>query len=1076
MAKQLSSLADFLNHGITPIIGRDSELEMCVQFWQQSFESSVLRAMVIRGEAGIGKSTVMEHTARRIEELGGITITVRLRPQSSLGLVTLLHDDILRNEHAMRLLRQTPSNSLSDIVEAIGRFARLRLTAVIIEDIHLLSGDSLRDFMVLLQSVADEPISIFCTVRPVDAPALGVLEPFKTNERSLQGLASDAVVTLCAELFGSVPQGTEAQLLKVTKGNPMVLKSALRNVIKQSGLREKSVGTWETTETFSSVLSRSTESLADGMAVHLTADDILVAQKLSRLGEAFSREAALFILENNNTALQQLIVKGIVSESVTSVTALSDAVSVYSVLAFTHSLIHSAFLDDAIPLLTPADTEVLLRLLIHKLPLYSFVPFTCLQTSIPHVQYWNDEWIDAMRAIGTIAYLVDTTPNWEHSLGIWECEHLLWTTAKQFTHERTARYAEVLATLDKLAIMVRKVHTPEFLNLAQYCITQTEDAISPHEAEYRLSAFSNYHQSLIRSGAQKTLQQCWDEVQELLQQYPVLQTSTVYTSYIHSMLFYGVQLPEHLVHDMIPVLEHAMNNLWQQLQPITPKQQIQYNRARTQLLLAHNTRTEYEQRKRDFAELSAQYIREMWFIPKCSAFLFDSFSANQIIANYSEWYKMYSLRNLHCGGLIAFYQASQILTGKNHNDVVEQIRTSHAGMPNPQAEWFANDVGNIVMLSLLLIGYYDVARSVQLEYVPQNDFLTAIWNIEVIEDVQQVLEIAHQIKNDSPQEIKTVADILTSIHHPEELQRVLTDYTKEYYETFFHTFGLSMMLNVLERFASTEVLKFLQPTLQPLLSNVRKKFEHEQLHVVMERWSGMYPRVFGSKESTQWKSSAKKIKLELEIGNTSVSSGKIHLRMFANISCSIPGVTERKTPQGARVKLLLGALVANLMRTTPLLADDFVRLVAEENVVDSDTRNIFNVALHRTRELIGKEAIITSDITPQLNRSLVTIDIVECMEHIALARTEIRRGNLYKSVQYVRQVLITWNGDVAFPTLYNPIFEQLREEFENTIRTVTITLLNALHREGDVETLRALQQQFLRCLPEDEEIQSMHIN
>ncbi|MBL7976371.1 MAG: hypothetical protein JNJ85_15745, partial [Candidatus Kapabacteria bacterium] len=554
------------------------------------------------------------------------------------------------------------------------------------------------------------------------------------------------------------------------------------------------------------------------------------------------------------------------------------------------------------------------------------------------------------------------------------------------------------------------------------------------------------------------------------------QTSTVYASYIHSMLFYGVQLSEDLVQGMIPVLEQTVTELWQQLQPITPKQQIQYNRARTQLLLAHNTRQEYEQRANDFRELSAQYIREMWFIPKCSAFLFDNFSANQIIANYSEWYKMYSLRNLHCGGLIAFYQASLILTGKKHEEIFLSIRTAYSGMAQPLADWFAIDVGNIVMFSLLLTGYYDTAKDLLNEYTPHDKFLNALWQVSVLNDISKVQEIANQIRNDSPQEVVFVADILNSIEDVKLLQEKFDEFKEFFYETFFHTFGLSMILNVLERFASTEVLKFLQPTLQPLLSNVRKKFEHEQLHVVMERWSGMYPRVFGSKESTQWKSSAKKIKLELETENTSVSSDKIHLRMFANISCSIPGVTERKTPQGARVKLLLGALVANLMRTTPLLADDFVRLVAEENVVDSDTRNIFNVALHRTRELIGKEAIITSDITPQLNRSLVTIDIVECMEHIALARTEIRRGNLYKSVQYIRQVLITWNGDVAFPTLYNPIFEQLREEFENTIRTGTITLLNALHREGDVETLRALQQQFLRCLPEDEEIQSIHIN
>jgi len=53
------NLLDFLNHGILPFVGRDSELERLVRFWSSTIDAGGLRTALLVGEAGIGKSRLV---------------------------------------------------------------------------------------------------------------------------------------------------------------------------------------------------------------------------------------------------------------------------------------------------------------------------------------------------------------------------------------------------------------------------------------------------------------------------------------------------------------------------------------------------------------------------------------------------------------------------------------------------------------------------------------------------------------------------------------------------------------------------------------------------------------------------------------------------------------------------------------------------------------------------------------------------------------------------------------------------------------------------------------------------------
>src|SRR5207237_2762318 len=178
----MHSLADFLNHGILPFTGRLKELEALAGFWRSTARSTGLRVATLTGEAGIGKSRLLESLLPLVAREGGVTIHAKLYPDSAASIAPLVCRALWKSASALRLMQQEPEESIHGAATALRRLARLRPLLLLLEDVHLLQGETLRELSMLLTSIADEPIAVLCAARSLDGGARGVLEPFLVSE------------------------------------------------------------------------------------------------------------------------------------------------------------------------------------------------------------------------------------------------------------------------------------------------------------------------------------------------------------------------------------------------------------------------------------------------------------------------------------------------------------------------------------------------------------------------------------------------------------------------------------------------------------------------------------------------------------------------------------------------------------------------------------------------------------------------------------------------------------------------------------------------------------------------------
>ena len=83
-------LADFLNHGLLPFVGRSEEIQRLVSFWHDTFNAHELRIALVVGEAGIGKSRLLEELLPRVIDAGGSVIQAKLVPGMVTSLIPLI--------------------------------------------------------------------------------------------------------------------------------------------------------------------------------------------------------------------------------------------------------------------------------------------------------------------------------------------------------------------------------------------------------------------------------------------------------------------------------------------------------------------------------------------------------------------------------------------------------------------------------------------------------------------------------------------------------------------------------------------------------------------------------------------------------------------------------------------------------------------------------------------------------------------------------------------------------------------------------------------------------------------------
>ena len=224
------------------MIGRDRELDAltAVVDGARSGSGAVL---LVRGEAGIGKSALLDWSAAHAARRGMATRRIAGSPAAEtapyVGLARLCapyaeYVAELPPAQARALdtaLQGAPGAAPGrlavgvGVVGLLGRAAEERPLLVLVDDAHWLDEESLETLLFAARRLTDDPVSIIAATRPGVQAAL---ERDDLPVLAVEPLGDDAAMALVAEAGGAMTGEARQRLIDAGAGNPLALLELTR--------------------------------------------------------------------------------------------------------------------------------------------------------------------------------------------------------------------------------------------------------------------------------------------------------------------------------------------------------------------------------------------------------------------------------------------------------------------------------------------------------------------------------------------------------------------------------------------------------------------------------------------------------------------------------------------------------------------------------------------------------------------------------------------------------------------------------------------------------------------------------
>ncbi|MFC9971585.1 ATP-binding protein [Spirillospora sp. NPDC127200] len=222
--------------------GRDAELATLDRLLQlaRAGRSGVL---VLRGEAGIGKTALLDHAAAsaadmRVLRATGVEYESAL-PYAGLHLLLRRHLDRVdalpeRQARALRDALALGDGAASPgdrflvglaVLTLLSDLAEERPLLCVVDDAHWLDSATAEALLFAVRRLEAEPIVVLLAVRDSDGPAADA-PAFAASglpELRLAGLPEDAAAGLLAERAAELPRHVRHEILTAAMGNPLAL-------------------------------------------------------------------------------------------------------------------------------------------------------------------------------------------------------------------------------------------------------------------------------------------------------------------------------------------------------------------------------------------------------------------------------------------------------------------------------------------------------------------------------------------------------------------------------------------------------------------------------------------------------------------------------------------------------------------------------------------------------------------------------------------------------------------------------------------------------------------------------------
>ena len=172
-----------------PIVGRERELAFLYDSWQRATRGDG-HVVLLAGEAGIGKSRLLEALAERVSEEPHRLLRCQCSPYHR-NSVLFPFKTLLR--HRLDISRDLPSQEnldrISRMLERVGRHARSS-TLLLAELLEVCSGDTLSSIEMTPNQRKEETLTILedLLMAPLDGPVLLLLEDAHWSDQTTQTL------------------------------------------------------------------------------------------------------------------------------------------------------------------------------------------------------------------------------------------------------------------------------------------------------------------------------------------------------------------------------------------------------------------------------------------------------------------------------------------------------------------------------------------------------------------------------------------------------------------------------------------------------------------------------------------------------------------------------------------------------------------------------------------------------------------------------------------------------------------------------------------------------------------------
>jgi len=1073
----MQTLVDLANHGILPFVGRRVECDHLIRFWRDTVDAQGLRALVVLGEAGVGKSRLAARVSEIVRQEKGAVIHARLYAESSTSLGPILAESVSSADVELQLVRVDPSGTINDVASALRRLCRLRPTLVIIEDVHLLDGEALRDASRLLAMLTDETLSLVCFARPVEMPARSVLQPYLIHTMTLEGLVSDDLEVLWSELFAqSVSQSELARLRDATRGNPLALRTVLRSLVPTTidgAVVNVSVGD----AALVSALNRNVDLLAEGMVSHLDESERIWGEQLASLGEVFARSAALQLIEGADAALERLVFRGVIAESTAPPEALQgSAVENDLLFAFTHSLLYDYLVSRRC-----VDVTRLIRIINAGVPMYSFVPLSIIEARASETDLTDEEREHFVRRMREMVTRTISTPDWRIA------ERACRTAASLVEIPGSGADEDLRATL-RMEVQTMMVSSflrhafsrpDEFAALLQPLLSDTAEPRDARRGELRIFALHHaLYLTVLRSWDSSfdvEREEYWDEIHAIVARWPELIASRTYAlALVGTAQAAGVRNLKQLSE----LVERKLTEIRDSESIDGDLKRRLLERALVFFVNDFSTEEEYQERLRQLEELEeSPYVdRPVLMVRRISFFTQSGWiqKAREVIATALPYF---NLREQHRNAFTA--RVSLLTCRALSGEPMEQMEREAERMLSEYDQPSSSGAREVVALELIVAAQLRLDADAVDRIADRYEDTHYGKQFRVRQSVIRLLGSdaaeALSIHSGDQAELAVLSKSLISGEVEMDLvERLSIELDRPVVRLTDAADRLVLLLLLSEVSlqyrhvdGTTQIDPVVRRSVVRLLDWLAIRGLGESVLAVVRRFG----RLLTKKETTEWRRRAghKESRDGEELPAEGGGDSRIRIQMFGSIQ-GITASDEVIPIRGSRLSAMLALMTVDRMMAEPFGVREFRHLAAGGEDDPEHARKTMNAAVFRLRDLLGTESVVTHNETPQLNLDVVDVDVLLADRLLRQAARGIRENSLLRARSALLRALEIAKGEILFPSLYEEIFEAAREDFEFRLREMILKVSKRLIREEDVVSAEDILRRSFAFMPEDEEI------